>query len=499
VTTINFSARKISNAGTAQTQCAVVPVFTRKQLSNAAKQVDKSCDGVIFATLKLGDFKGEVGQTAFLPGSGNIKRILLVGAGSPRKLDTEAARKILTALYSALNGTQAKEATVHLEELAGAKNDVTGFVEQLAQTLTSKGYRYSETVSKPKTPLSLRKLVVNPGNALSARATQSALDCGLAIGNGINTAKELADLPGNICTPSFLAKRARKLGREHDKLTTSILDEKKMQQLGMGALLSVTAGSDEPAKFIIMDYKGAAASKKPYVLVGKGITFDSGGISLKPGAKMDEMKYDMGGAASVFGSLSAITHMQLPINVVGIIAAAENMPSSSATRPGDVVTSMSGKTIEILNTDAEGRLVLSDALTYAERYKPQAVIDIATLTGACVVALGGHTSGLFSNQDKLAEQLLAAGQAVSDRAWRLPIWDDYQKQLDSNFADVANIGSPGAGSITAACFLARFAEKYPWAHIDVAGTAWSSAPKGATGRPVALLTRYLMDRAASGK
>jgi leucyl aminopeptidase len=262
----------------------------------------------------------------------------------------------------------------------------------------------------------------------------------------------------------------------------------------MGSLLSVTAGTDQPAKLIVMNYKGGKAGRKPYVLVGKGITFDSGGISLKPGAKMDEMKYDMGGAASVFGTLVTIAEPGLPLNVVGVIAAAENMPNGSATKPGDVVTSMSGKTIEVLNTDAEGRLVLCDALTYAARFKPEVVIDIATLTGACVVALGSHASGLYANHDKLAEQLLAAGEESHDRAWRMPLWDDYQKQLDSNFADIANIGGAGGGSITAACFLARFTEDYHWAHLDIAGSAWDATPKGATGRPVGLLTRYLIER-----
>jgi leucyl aminopeptidase len=315
------------------------------------------------------------------------------------------------------------------------------------------------------------------------------------MGNGINEARRLADLPGNICTPSYLAQEARKLARDHARLTTRILDEKKMRELGMGSLLSVSAGSEQPARLIVMNYKGGKPGQNPYVLVGKGITFDSGGISLKPGAKMDEMKFDMGGAASVFGTLQAVVELALPLNVIGIVAAAENMPSGRATKPGDVVTSMSGKTIEVLNTDAEGRLVLCDALTYARRFKPHVVIDIATLTGACVIALGSHASGLYANQDKLAEQLLAAGVESHDRAWRMPLWDDYQKQLDSNFADIANIGGPGGGSITAACFLARFTEDYHWAHLDIAGSAWDGSPKGATGRPVGLLTQYLLERA----
>jgi leucyl aminopeptidase len=384
---------------------------------------------------------------------------------------------------------------LHIADLHPKDGSMPWLLQTLARQLTCASYRYTATVSKPKPPLKLARLVVNTGDSRSLKAGQKALERGAAMGNGINEARRLADLPGNICTPSYLAQEARKLARDHARLTTRILDEKKMRELGMGSLLSVSAGSEQPARLIVMNYKGGKPGQNPYVLVGKGITFDSGGISLKPGAKMDEMKFDMGGAASVFGTLQAVVELDLPLNVIGIVAAAENMPSGRATKPGDVVTSMSGKTIEVLNTDAEGRLVLCDALTYARRFKPHVVIDIATLTGACVIALGSHASGLYANQDKLAEQLLAAGVESHDRAWRMPLWDDYQKQLDSNFADIANIGGPGGGSITAACFLARFTEDYHWAHLDIAGSAWDGSPKGATGRPVGLLTQYLLERA----
>ena len=321
------------------------------------------------------------------------------------------------------------------------------------------------------------------------------MEQGARTGAGINFARELANLPGNHCTPEHLAREARKLARGSDNTTCKVLNEKAMAELGMHSLLSVSAGSAQPARLIVLDYQGGKRGAAPHVLVGKGITFDSGGISLKPGAKMDEMKFDMSGAASVLGTLKAVIDLQLPLNVVGIVAAAENMPSGTATKPGDVLTSMAGITIEVLNTDAEGRLVLCDALTYAARFKPASVVDVATLTGACVVALGSHASGLYANDEELAEALLAAGVEAHDRAWRLPLWDDYQKQLDSNFADVANIGGPGAGSVTAACFLARFTKDYRWAHLDIAGAAWNSSPKGATGRPVGLLTRYLCARA----
>ncbi len=494
MTSIKFTARKISTAGKSSTQCAVVPVFG-KTLSAAAKEYDSLTKGAVKAAVDLGDFSGKPGQTCMLAGSGSARRIMLLGCGDSKKFSQQSLRQAIAGLYQALTRCQAKDALLHAAELGPVDADLSAGLEQFARQLQSLAYRYTETVSKPKSPLAATKLVVDCGEALTARRAQQALDQGAHTGNGINFARNLANLPGNVCTPSYLAQQARALSRGHKKLTVRVLDEKKMSELGMGALLSVSAGSDEPAKLICMEYKGGKADQKPYVLVGKGITFDSGGISLKPGAKMDEMKFDMGGAASVLGTMQAIRDMELPLNVVGMVAAAENMPSGRATKPGDVVKSMSGKTIEILNTDAEGRLVLCDALTYAGRYKPSAVIDIATLTGACVVALGSHASGLYANDDDLAERLLEAGQATHDRAWRMPLWEDYQKQLSSNFADVANIGGPGGGSITAACFLARFSEDYKWAHLDIAGSAWDSSPKGATGRPVALLTRYLLDRA----
>lgn len=493
---ITVSTRSVADAGAVASQCAIVPIFARRKLSPAAEQVDRACEGAVRQALALGDFSGDAGSALLLPGAGRCKRVMLVGAGSAGKLDRAVLHKMMGAVYRELNGSKSTDAVLHFESIYDALDDKAQALEDTVRLLLTSAYRYTRTLSSPKPAMSLKRLVVNPGKALTAAAAKRTAEQGAAIAMGINVAKELANLPGNICTPSHLANEARKLARQHDKLSTSVLDEKKMARLGMGSLLSVTAGTAEPARLIVMEYQGASDKKqKPYVLVGKGITFDSGGISLKPGGKMDEMKFDMGGAASVLGTFTTLCELGLPINAVAIIAAAENMPSGEATKPGDVVTSMAGKTIEILNTDAEGRLVLCDALTYAERYKPAAVVDIATLTGACVVALGSHASALYSNQERLAEQLLAAGDASHDRAWRMPLWDDYQKQLDSNFADMANIGGPGGGSITAACFLSRFAENYPWAHLDIAGSAWDSAPKGATGRPVGLLSRYLIDRA----
>jgi len=492
---MTFIARAVGDAATATTQCAILPLFRNAKLTGAALQLDRASSGSIKAALTLGDFSAKTGESLMLPGASAAKRILLIGCGDAKKFNREAARKFSQHLYRALETKQATEAMLHLTGLALQEQDCRWLLAHLAQHLTAASYRYTETVSKPKEPMKLTRLVINTGSALRVQTASSALREGKAVGLGVNEARNLANLPGNICTPSYLSRHARKLARNHTRLSTTVLEEKKMRELGMGALLSVSAGSAQPAKLIVMHYRGSKASEKPYVLVGKGITFDSGGISLKPGAKMDEMKFDMGGAASVFGTLRAALELALPLNIVGIVAAAENMPGGSATKPGDVVSSMSGKTIEVLNTDAEGRLVLCDALTYAARFKPAAVIDIATLTGACVVALGSHASGLFANDDALAEQLLAAGTEVHDRAWRMPLWDDYQEQLKSNFADLANIGGPGGGSITAACFLSRFTQHYQWAHLDIAGSAWDSAPKGATGRPVALLTRYLLDRA----
>jgi len=495
MSTITFSARKIDDATKGGSQCVILPQFQRKKLSVQAQQIDAASGGAIKAVMALGDFSGKSGESCLLPGTAGAKRVLLIGCGDPARFDRAAAREFTRTMASALNATQARDAVLHAGGLNVKDGTTNWLLGHIANHLTCAAYRYTQTLSKPKPAAKLARLVINTGDSRSVKGGQKALDRGKAVGLGINEARELANLPGNICTPSYLAQHARKLGREKKQLAVSVLEEKKMKDLGMGSLLSVSAGSDQPAKLIVMNYRGGKAGQKPYVLVGKGITFDSGGISIKPGAKMDEMKFDMGGAASVFGTMRTVTELGLPLNVVGIVAAAENMPSGKATKPGDVVTSMSGKTIEVLNTDAEGRLVLCDALTYAGRFKPQVVIDIATLTGACVVALGSHASGLYANQDKLAEQLLAAGVESHDRAWRMPLWDDYQKQLDSNFADMANIGGPGGGSITAACFLARFAEDYHWAHLDIAGSAWNSSPKGATGRPVALLAQYLMDRA----
>jgi leucyl aminopeptidase len=341
----------------------------------------------------------------------------------------------------------------------------------------------------------LRKLTFCVSRRNELAPAEQALSQGLAMAAGVELAKDLGNLPGNFCTPTYLASEAGELARAHG-MSVDVLDRADMEKLGMNTLLSVARGSHEPPKFIVLRHAGGSTDAKPIVLVGKGITFDSGGISLKPGPEMDEMKFDMCGAASVLGTLKAAAMMKLPLNVIGVIPATENMPGGSATKPGDVITSMSGQTVEILNTDAEGRLILCDALTYVERFQPDCVIDIATLTGACVIALGHVTTGLLANNETVARELLDAGNEAHDRAWQLPLFDDYQEQLKSNFADMANIGGRPAGTITAACFLSRFAEKFAWAHLDIAGTAWRSGKdKGATGRPVPLLSHFLIERA----
>ncbi len=494
---MNVVTKSITEPEALRSQCIVAPIFSNGKLSKAAKRLDKACGGVIHSLIQRGDINGKLAETLMLPSPTGIKaeRILLVGCDSGTKLSESDFIKLANTTLKQLS--KVKDACLLIDELSVNGRDSTWMIKQLAICGGSGNYRYSKTLSKPKPASALTRITAS---VTPSKATKTAAAQGKAIAQGINVARELGNLPGNICTPSYLANQAKAMGRKHANLSVSVLDEKKMRELGMGSLLSVSAGSDQPAKLIVMEYKGSTKNQKPHALVGKGITFDSGGISLKPGASMDEMKYDMCGAASVFGAMTTITELKLPINVVAIVAASENMPNGSATKPGDVVTSMSGQTIEVLNTDAEGRLVLCDALSYAEKFKPQSVIDVATLTGACVVALGKHATGLYSNQDDFAQELLEAGTRANDRAWHMPLWDEYQQQLDSNFADIANIGGPAAGSVTAACFLSRFTKKMRWAHLDIAGTAWvSGANKGATGRPVGLLAQYFIDKSQTAR
>ena len=494
--TLSITARAAGSAELIKTQALAVLMPERKTLSPELKALDKRLGGTVARSLQNGDFTGSAGSQLWLPGAGSVERVLLVGCGDLGNPTAGEFKKISEALSRALVASPANDAQVLMECLTKKLKNPTALMEQISFSLSLAHYQYSQTLNKRKKPeRALKKVAILPGALCSLPAARRSVLAGVATGHGANLTRQLVNLPGNFCTPKFLASEARRLARSDKTLTATIVDERKMAELGMHSLLSVGNGSEQPSQLIIVKYQGAASSAHPYCLVGKGITFDTGGISLKPGAKMDEMKFDMGGAGSVFGAIKAASMMKLPINIVGVIAAAENMPSGRATKPGDVVTSMSGKTIEVLNTDAEGRLVLCDALTYAARFEPIEVVDIATLTGAIIVALGHEATGIFSNDDHLANSLISAGERSYDRGWRFPIWDEYHRQLDSPFADLANIGAGGAGSITAACFLAQFAEDYKWAHLDIAGSAFRSAPKGATGRPVPLLIAYLRERA----
>jgi leucyl aminopeptidase len=476
--------------------CIVLGAYADRKLTASASLIDAAANGALSKAIKSGDLAQKRGATLLLRGVPGIEaeRVLLVSLGQADELDARGYGEVCKAAFRALAQTGAKDAVFTLAEVSVKGVAPADNIRQAVLFARDVTYRYDATKSKKEDTPSLKKVVFATDKASSASA-EASLDDGVAMADGIELAKELGNLPPNICTPSYLAEQAKKIGKDY-KFKVEVLEQKQIEALKMGSFLSVTRGSDEPPRFIVMHYNGGPAKAAPVVLVGKGITFDTGGISLKPGDSMDEMKYDMCGAASVLGTLRAIAAMKLTLNVVGIVAACENMPSGSATKPGDIVTSMSGQTIEILNTDAEGRLILADALTYAERFKPAAVIDIATLTGACVVALGHINSGLFSPDDDLADELAAAGREAADPAWRMPVEEEYAESLKSNFADVANIGGRPGGSITAACFLWRFTKAYRWAHLDVAGTAWKSGTaKGGTGRPVALLTTFLKHRA----
>jgi leucyl aminopeptidase len=488
---------------TAKTGCLVIGVFENKKLSREAQILDKK--GVIGEAVKSGDITGKAGSTLLMRQIGGVaaERVLLVGLGSEDGVTDKNFTSAAQATARTLASLGAQDALIALPLDCIKGRETACAVNIAVLTIRENAYRADALKSKKEpAPAGVRKFAfaVSAKDAAQAKIT---LAQSIALANGVELTKDLGNMPANYCTPTYLANTAKKLAKDY-KLEVEVLDRKQLEALKMGSFLSVTNGSDQPPKFIVLKHMGGKAKDAPVVLVGKGITFDSGGISLKPGAAMDEMKYDMCGAGSVLGTMRAIAEMKLKLNVIGVIPTCENMPSGRATKPGDIVTSMSGQTIEVLNTDAEGRLVLCDSLTYVERFKPAAVIDIATLTGACITALGHHNSGLFTRHDEahdaLANELLAAGKATGDTAWRMPIEDVYQEQLKSNFADMANIGGPAAGSITAACFLERYTKKYTWAHLDIAGTAWKSgAAKGATGRPVSLLTAFLINRAEGKK
>jgi leucyl aminopeptidase len=494
---LEFSTKVLAPEKTAS-PCLAVGVFESRKPSSAADALDRAARGALRERLKQGDMDGKSGTTRMLFGLAGVaaERVLLVGLGPESGFGPKEYREAVRAAVGAAADTGAAEIVLAFGDLPVKDHDTAWRARHAALGAAEALYRFDAMKSRKSPPRALRAvtfaLARKAGEAGARRGTAE----GRAIAAGVALAKDLGNLPGNVCTPTYLAEQSEKLAREW-QLGVEVLERREMEKLGMGALLSVAKGSRQPPKLIELSYRGGAKSAKPVVLVGKGITFDTGGISIKPAAEMDEMKFDMCGAASVLGTMRAIAALRPKLNVVGLVPTTENMPGGAASKPGDIVKSMSGQTVEILNTDAEGRLILCDALTYAERFAPAAVVDIATLTGACVIALGHVASGLFANRDQLADEIAAAGRNVWDRVWHMPLWEDYQEQLKSPFADFANIGGRPAGSVTAACFLARFTGKYAWAHLDIAGTAWTSGKnKGATGRPVPLLTTFLLGRAA---
>jgi leucyl aminopeptidase len=469
----------------------VVAIYQDQPLAGSAEKANELSNQIISSLIESGDFKAKKGETLTLhkPQGLNAERLVLVGLGKNEDgISENAFIASAKAAAKAVSSTAADTASLYLTEVNVKDRSDNWKVEQLIKATYGNSYVFDQTKSEKAPAKSLKTVSIQ-----AEKADETIIARALATAKGIEYTKTLGNLPGNVCTPSYLADEAKLLADASDFLSAQVLEEAEMESLGMGSLLSVSAGSEEPAKLIVMEYNKNGKGK-PHVLVGKGITFDTGGISLKPGAGMDEMKWDMCGAGTVFGVIKSLIELQPDGHFIGVVAAAENMPSGKATKPGDVVTTMSGQTVEILNTDAEGRLVLCDALTYVEKFDPASVIDIATLTGACVVALGHHPSAVYANDDDLSSSLVESGLNSWDRVWPMPLWEEYQEELDSNFADMANIGSRWGGSITAACFLSRFTKKFKWAHLDIAGTAWTSGgkAKGSSGRPVSLLVDYLL-------
>jgi leucyl aminopeptidase len=481
-----------------RTACLVAGITEPRRLTPAAESIDQAGKKFLTGMLRRGDITGKLGQALLLHNVPGVAadRVLLIGCGRERDLNEQQYRTVLANTLNELGRINAQDAVCYLTELNVRGRGHEWKIRQAVEKTEHQLYEFSEFKSRKKKPSkALRRLTFTVPSRRELPDGEAALRIGKSIANGVKLARDLANRPANVCTPTHLAEQALDLGRRYPAIRTRVQDAAAMKKLGMNSLLSVAQGSHQPPRLITLEYKQGRKNARPIVLVGKGVTFDTGGISIKPAAAMDEMKFDMCGAASVLGTLAAVAELNLPVHVVGVIPATENMPGGGATKPGDIFTSMSGQTIEVLNTDAEGRLILCDAITYSERFNPDIVIDIATLTGACVVALGKHASGLLSNHNPLAKDLLNAGEESGDRAWQLPLWDEYHKQIESPFADMANVGGRDAGTITAACFLSKFATKLKWAHLDIAGTAWTTGKdKSATGRPVALLTQYILDQ-----
>lgn len=479
--------------------CSVVGVFENNKLTATAENIDKLSKGNLKKLLKTNIFQGKIGQNLplfHLPNTA-FDSILLVGCGKDQNISAMGFQKILNSLTKALITYKIEKATIYLTDLNVGNQSMAWKVKQIVENMQDGLYRFDFFKSEKEPAITLKSIVIHLNDKKQMKDCKESVAQGRAIANAVTFTKNLANLPSNICTPTFLAIQAKDLTKQHKSLSIKVIDEKEMSKLGMGAILAVSQGSAEAAKMICLEYKGGPKNQKPIVFIGKGVTFDTGGNSLKPPDSMVGMKYDMCGAATVLGIIKACAELKLPLNVVGIAVAVENMPGGTAYKPEDIVTTMSGQTVEVISTDAEGRLVLSDALTYCERYHPDTVIDIATLTGAVVIALGFHATGLLSNHDPLADELIQAGEESNDRAWQLPLWEQYQEQIKSPFADMANVGGRPAGTITAACFLSRFARKFHWAHLDVAGTAammMGTNERKATGRPIPMLMQYLINR-----
>ena len=481
-----------------RTDCAIVGIFDKGVLSAAAEDLDKKMAGRIAKLVKRGDVRGKTGDSLLLADVSGVacERILLVGLGARGSLNRKQYRKAISGALATLAKTGARDAVSYLSLETVKDADAYTLARSAVETVGNAQYRIPDHKTANKRA---KSTLTRFGIAVENRGDRSNAERGIEHGQGIvagmSVMRDLANHPANVCTPTYLANAAKNLAREHRSIRVRVLNEEDCRRLKMGSFLSVTNGTLEPAKLIVLEYNGAARGGDPVALVGKGVTFDTGGISLKPPPGMDEMKFDMSGAASVLGTFKAVATLELPINLVGVVPACENMPSGRATKPGDIVKSMSGQTIEVLNTDAEGRLILCDAITYARRFKPRAVIDIATLTGACVIALGNHLTGLFGNDQALIDSLRDAGQRAEDRAWPMPIGDEYAEGLKSNFADFANVAGREGGAITAACFLAKFTEGLKWAHLDIAGTAYvGGSAKSSTGRPVPMLVDYLLNQ-----
>lgn len=487
---------KVTQAEKQQKTCLILGIFEEGKLTPTGIKVNKLCHHAITNLLKDGVFQGKIGQTLPLFRFSPFEYILLVGCGKEKNLTPILFKKIAVAAIRAINANNVVEATCYLGEINLKQRSLPWKIKQIIEASGDACYRFDSFKTEKEPSLALKELTIDVPNSNYLKSCDLASKQGQAIVDGVNFSKNLANLPSNICTPTYLAKQAQNLAKSYPSLNIKILEEKDMQKLGMGALLAVSQGSEQEAKLICLEYKGST-KKGLIALVGKGITFDTGGNSLKSPDNMVGMKYDMTGAATVLGTLKAAAILKLPIHVVGIIPAVENMPGGRAYKPEDILTSLSGQTIEVISTDAEGRLILADALSYCERYQPDVVIDIATLTGAVVVSLGFQATGLLSNYQPLAQALLEAGEESNDRAWQLPLWDEYQEQIKSPFADMANSGGRSAGTITAACFLSRFTKKFHWAHLDIAGTGammMGTSERMATGRPIPLLMQYIINR-----